>query len=128
MDSAKLNEQLDYGMKILTQADYALHKCVEWQEEQNLLPPPLREKLKAARKHVAVVYERFQEVCKEELKRQRERAEAERKAKIEAERNADAEAERKFERTFGMTREKARQISKVLKDLTGLDISPYFFP
>lgn len=126
MNNAELNEQMDYGMKLLTQADYALHRCVEWQEERNLLSPALREKLKAARKHVAVVYERFQEDCKAELQRQRERAEAERKAKIEAARKEEEAAAKKFEQKFGITREKANEVFEILQRLTGLDISPYF--
>lgn len=130
------NEQMDYGMKLLTQADYALHKCVEWQNEQNLLSPALREKLKAARRHVEAVYVRFQEECKEELRRQRERAEEERKAKEkarmeeerrrkEAIRAAQERQKARFKETYGVDWETASKVLDTFGKAFGVNLLPY---
>lgn len=89
-----IKEQIEYGEKLLANADYALHKCMEWQDENNLLPPALREKLKAASKHVAVVWERGKELFDGQLEEARKQEEEEHKRIAEAKAKEEERARR----------------------------------
>ena len=80
-----------HGADLLNTACNAVLDCIEFQNETNFLPPPLREKLKAANKHIFTVYQRLMEDIVKYQKEEQKKKEEERQKKLEEFRRQQAE-------------------------------------